>query len=200
MLHVLSFICHFVVYWVMSIIFIILDYINNRHTKETLDIATEVLENQLLLDLPLVVIADMYYPLTNQLDLIHFVWQIPCLFIIHDILFYYLHRMMHTRTLYKYHKTHHALKNISGVSAFRSSKTEHILVNILPAYLTPIFLRFHGILLLLWITAATINVVCVHSGYGLFDKKHEAHHKYLNVNYGLGIYMCDRLFNTYLST
>ena len=199
MQHFISYCFHFITYWVTSIIFIILDHINNKHTKEINHIIKEILSIQIFIDIPLITIADMYYPITNQLELIHAIWQLPCLFIIHDILFYCLHRMIHTRTLYKYHKTHHKLKNISGVSAFRSGKIEHIFLNILPAYLTPIFLRFNTILLLFWITMATINVVCVHSGYGLFDKKHEAHHKYLNVNYGVGVYMCDKLFNTYFS-
>ena len=200
-LHTFIFISHFFTYWIVSGIFFVADLYTKRFdTQENYArAAIGVLENQLFLSLPLVIFMDYYFPMQKELGIVHAVWQIPCLLFTHDILFYHLHRLMHTKYLYKYHKTHHRLKNLAGVGALWAGKIEHLFVNMLPAYLPPLYLYMNYVLIVGWVIIATTNVVVVHSGYDLFDKKHESHHKYLNVNYGLGVYLCDRLYGTYKS-
>ena len=198
--HVLLFLVHFITYWIMSFIFFIYDVLYNRIKGRNYEyISIVVLLNQIFLSLPLVLFFDYYFPFERELCILHGIWQIPCLIILHDILFYHLHRLMHTRFFYKFHKTHHKIKNVIGVGALYAGSIEHIFVNMLPAYLPPFILQMNYFLILLWIIISTISTITIHSGYNYFDKRHEYHHENLKVNFGLGLYLCDRLYGTYKS-
>lgn len=196
--HTLLFFVHFFTYWFMSFVFLIYDVAYRRVKGSNYEyLSLVVLENQLFVSLPFVLFFDTYFPFEKELSVIHIGWQVPCLLILHEIFFYHLHRLMHTKYLYKYHKQHHQIRKLVGVGALYSGKVDHFLVNMLPVYLPPFLLNMNYLLILIWIIIATINTICIHSSYDYFDKRHEHHHVYLNVNYGIGFYVIDRLYGTY---
>ena len=200
MFHTISFFIHFFTYWTTSLFFFLCDIAYNRVKHSQYEFfALNVLENHIFVTLPIVILTDTYYPKTNYTELptSNFIWQIPSLLFLHDFLFYHLHRIMHNRHLYKYHKQHHHPKNNIGAGALYSGKIDFLLVNIAPAYIPTIILQMNLLLTSIWVTISTISTVCIHSGYSYFDQRHSYHHSSSKINYGLGLYLFDRIYGTY---
>ena len=128
-------------------------------------------------------------------------------YIILEGMFYSFHYSLHTY-FYKYHKDHHKLiekKNMLGVGALYMGWIEFIftifLLPLLYGILSKIFLHqltmmnnrcdiFVAIL-------STWLLIDSHSHKSILNnKKHNLHHKYGNCNYGFGLYIFDRVFNT----
>ena len=201
-LHIFLFVCHFITYWLISGIFFVIDLAYDRVRGNNYKLLVlGVLKNQLCVNISLVLFMDYYYPIRieNELKVVHIIWQLPLLLVMHDILFYHLHRIMHSDYLYKYHRKHHEIKKTVGAGALYAGKVEHLVLNVLPAYFLPLLLKMNYICIIVWVIMATINVVCVHSGYDYFysNEKHADHHSELNINYGFGVYLCDRFYGTY---
>eukprot|EP00047_Mylnosiga_fluctuans_P012412 m.25893 g.25893 ORF g.25893 m.25893 type:complete len:284 (+) comp4219_c0_seq1:47-898(+) len=85
-----------------------------------------------------------------------------------DFLFYWLHRAMHHRLIYKYvHKQHHSYKNTVSYAAEYSSAIEQSVANVIPTYSGPVLFRMHISTLLFWLFLRMWETADAHSGYVL---------------------------------
>ena len=127
---------------------------------------------------------------------------------IQSVHFYFVHRLLHWKPLYKYvHKVHHNNVNIGPWSGLSFHPIEHVF--------------FFSVILIFWIIPCNplIAIWCLfftafapipgHSGYdkmlfknGKFipagDYNHQLHHKYFECNYsGSGTSILDKIFGTF---
>ncbi|KAG0721987.1 Fatty acid hydroxylase domain-containing protein 2 [Chionoecetes opilio] len=110
-----------------------------------------------------------------------------------EITFYYFHRLLHHRWLYKYfHKMHHEWQSPVGVVGDYTHPLEHILVTMIPLMVGPLLLGSH--LVTIWVLAAlaSIGTIINHCGYHLpllpSPEYHDYHHLKFTECYGnLGI-------------
>lgn len=98
-----------------------------------------------------------------------------------EIGFYYSHRLLHSKMLYKrLHKLHHKYQAPYGLTAIYCHPIEHILSNILPVVAAFPVLKCHVSTALLWITIALTTTINDHSGYHLpflhSSELHDYHH------------------------
>lgn len=150
----------------------------------------------------------------NDLDdfgMLYFFCSIILMLLIHDTYFYWIHRLMHQKVLFKYvHKVHHESIDTTPFSAFSFHTIEAILeygitpllVFIMPTHILGLFI--------FQLLMTSFNVIG-HLGYELYPKKwhripiiqwkttsvhHNLHHSKFNGNYGLYFTWWDKLFNT----
>ncbi len=105
-------------------------------------------------------------------------------------MFYYTHRLFHTKYLYRtIHKIHHEWTSPIGIVCYYSHPIEHIFANILPIFVGPIIFRSHIILCAIWSIVAVITIIAAHSGYHLpilsSLEAHDYHHLKFNEIYGV---------------
>lgn len=164
------------------------------------NIISLVLFNQFLITFP------VFYFLGNIEDgpflTISNIYKIPLTFIIHECLFYYLHRLFHTSFLYKHvHKIHHRWKTPWAISATYAHPIEHLLVNILPIVIAGVLAGLNFTTLRAWHIFALLNtLISAHGGYKKLDQSnsgsmHDLHHYEFNCNYG-AIGLLDNLHGT----
>ncbi|KAH8895718.1 sterol desaturase [Thozetella sp. PMI_491] len=117
-----------------------------------------------------------------------FVRDLILCFIGREILFYYAHRLLHIPKLYRaVHKVHHRFTAPVALSAQYAHPVEHILSNTLPIAIPPMALRSHILTMWVFLAVMLLETSTVHSGYDFFAgaaRKHDAHHKLSNVNFG----------------
>jgi Delta7-sterol 5-desaturase len=135
----------------------------------------------------------------------------PIMAFLHDTYFYWMHRLLHTKLLYKkLHLTHHLSANPSPWSAYSFSFGEAIVevgifvifIFIMPLHKTHIFFFF---------LFSFVYNVYGHLGWELYPKgfsknwfgkwmntsvNHNMHHKYVKGNYSLYFLFWDRWMNT----
>lgn len=112
-----------------------------------------------------------------------------------EIWFYTLHRIMHLKYCYKYHKMHHEMKETLGLFALYAHPFDAIVVNMGSIYVLHLLLQFSAFQVYLVGTYATINTV-INSHSSIARKQsHQIHHLKFNVNYGLDLFM-DKIFHT----
>jgi len=135
----------------------------------------------------------------------------PVLFIMHDLYFYIMHRIMHHPALFKYiHLVHHKSTNPSPWAAYAFHPLEAIIEQgiVIIFYFT---LPVHITHLAIFFLFSIIYNVYGHLGYELYPKgfnrtkigkwintsiNHNQHHQYFKGNYGLYTLIWDRLFDT----
>lgn len=129
----------------------------------------------------------------------------------HDAYFYWTHRIMHHRKLFKIlHLVHHKSHNPSPWAALSFNPLEAILeagVIIIAVFIIP----FHSLVILGFIIFMLIYNVYGHLGYEIYPRgfnkhwfgkwlntsvNHNLHHKYHTGNYGLYFTIWDRLMGT----
>ena len=115
-----------------------------------------------------------------------------------DAVFYWTHRLFHTKYLYGLHKQHHEWNEPVSASFLDAHPVENLLVNIptvlVPLYLTPVSDFQQG----LWVISATINSVVSHMTTFNPDQPHVIHHKLRRYNFGAGgCYLMDKIMGTY---
>lgn len=129
--------------------------------------------------------------------IIHMLFHI----ILGETLVYSIHRILHTRTIYKYiHKTHHIWVAPIAITAVYTHPVEHIFMNVIPFYLPSFIFGSHPICLWIWIVIATLVNVLDHIGYHLpffphSPEFHDFHHKRVQNNFG-NLGFIDKLFGT----
>jgi len=152
-----------------------------------------------------------YYSDISTYGWIYFFAAFPIMLFVHDTYFYWLHRLIHHKSLFRFiHLVHHKSTNPSPWAAYAF----HPLEAILEAGVFVVFLFIMPIndlhLLVFFIFSLTYNVYG-HLGYELYPKgfnktwigrwintsvNHNMHHQYFTGNYGLYFTFWDRVIHT----
>ena len=191
------FLIHFICYWTMVLL-----YDKNVPSHTFNKSAMLSLKNQICYTYPIINMLFIYYPISYE----NFGLSLGCLPVLAatgDIYFYVMHRPLHTKLLFKYHKSHHTGK-IHVAKSLDGDCVEHIIGNMGSFLFGILLLQYLGFILNIyiigvWFGVATINICISHSNHNskLDDGSHYLHHKTLRCNYGTGLYLMDRIMGTY---
>jgi Delta7-sterol 5-desaturase len=140
-----------------------------------------------------------------------FFLSIGAMIVLHDAYFYWTHRAMHNRRLYRFfHRTHHLSTNPTPWAAYAFSPAEALVqagIGPLVVMLLPVHPAAFA-LFMVW--QISFNVVG-HSGYEIFPRRflngragrvlnsvthHSLHHEKFHSNFGLYFNVWDRLMGT----
>lgn len=152
-----------------------------------------------------------FYMNTSQHSSLCFWLVFPLMFIIHDTYFYWTHRLMHHRRLFRYfHLVHHQSVNPSPWAAFAFHPLEAVVeAGIFPVLLITIPLT--SVHLYVFFSLMMAYSIYEHLGWELYPKgfssnragkwintsvSHNLHHQHFAGNYGLYFLFWDRLMNT----
>lgn len=133
------------------------------------------------------------------------------LVVLHDTWFYWTHRLMHSRALFRWtHRTHHLSMAPTAWAAYSFSPAEAIVqASFLPVAL--LVVPAHPAVLFIWVAWMVIRNVMGHCGTELLPRRwlagwwgrwmtttlhHEMHHAYGHGNYSLYFLWWDRWFGT----
>lgn len=141
----------------------------------------------------------------------YLVFSIVLIIFLHDTYFYWMHRMIHHKSVYRIiHRVHHLSTNPSPWAAMAFHPLEAVLeagIIVLVAFLFPVHPLAIGIFLLFMM----IYNVYGHLGFELYPRKfasgkigrwintsvnHNMHHQYFTGNYGLYFLFWDRWMGT----
>jgi len=141
----------------------------------------------------------------------YFFLSVPLLMFLHDTYFYWTHRLMHHKWIFKWaHSVHHDSRVPSPLAAFSFDPVEAVVeATILPvlAMVIPI----HPIAFLVFLMVMTVLGVVNHTGYELYAQgfgehrlgkwiisatHHDHHHRHYQHNLGLYFTWWDRLMRT----
>ncbi|KAJ3118838.1 hypothetical protein HDU96_007580 [Phlyctochytrium bullatum] len=205
-----TFIYSTAIYWICSLLYAVLDLwhapreffrlkIQDTKTTTLADFrkaSLQVLFNQFFLNLPLGYLSRNMWesrgcsasaPLPSPFILVR---DLVAFGVIEEILFYYSHRMLHHRSIYKYiHKQHHEFTAPCGVAATYAHPIEHFFSNMFPIVVGPYVMRSHLLTYWMWLTVAILTTIATHSGFVLPGMpnglRHDFHHYRFNSYYGV---------------
>lgn len=138
----------------------------------------------------------------------YFIFSVVLMIIAHDTYSYWIHRLIHHKSLFKYvHLLHHTFKNPSPWSAFAFHPLESLLtLGIIPFIM--FLMPWHNLALIIFITIIIVYDTFIHLGYNIKElkifkwqntpKDHDLHHRNSKHNFGLYFTYWDRLMGTYL--
>ncbi|KAL7028095.1 hypothetical protein ACKWTF_005719 [Chironomus riparius] len=213
----------FFTYWFFGGIFLIFDYSQwpeflkkykvQSGTNEPVDrklmmrVVRGVLFNQIFISIPLSYLG--YYikksrgiqeSIFDVPDFGRVIYDLIICIMVDEIGFYYTHRLVHQKHLYKWiHKKHHEWSAPISITAIYAHPLEHILSNVLPVGLGPVFANSHLSVAWIWYTLAQLTTLNNHSGFHFpffhSSEFHDFHHMKFMECYGkLGL--LDRIHNT----
>jgi len=164
-----------------------------------------------ILNYPPIAARNTFYRGISEHGWIYFFVAFPIMFLMHDTYFYWCHRLMHTRILFKVvHLVHHRSTNPSPWAAYAF----HPLEAVIEAGIFAVFLftiPVHIFHILIFFLLMIIYNVYGHLGYELYPKgfhkhwlgkwintsvSHNQHHQYFRGNYGLYFTFWDRIMHT----
>ena len=147
----------------------------------------------------------------NQLGIPYFIFSIILLLLLHDMYFYFGHRLMHTRLLYRRtHAFHHRFHQPTPFASFAFQPTEAIIQGLF-GFLVVFLIPVHPGAFILFVFLMNIMNVIGHLGHEIFPvgfsrgtggwimntpTHHAMHHSHVHCNYGLYFNWWDRLFGT----
>ncbi len=151
------------------------------------------------------------YKQINRYGYAYYAISIVLMVILHDTYFYWTHRLMHWKPLFKIaHKTHHLSTNPTPFAAYAFHPIEAIIeVGIIP--LIAFTIPYHVTALLIFTLYSLLVNVIGHLGFELFPKgfatnkifkwhntstHHNMHHRLLKCNYGFYFNFWDRIMHT----
>lgn len=196
------------VFWTLSILF---SY-NDLKKEKTYLLKYKIQENKnrpLLIStiyeaLPLVILNVVfinfillvglsYYYEYSSISKHSFLESLPyylCAIGIEEILFYYIHRLLHWGIFYKYiHKIHHRYTAPIGFVTFYAHPIEHILTNMFPTIFVMYILKAPINILQTWTCMAILTATISHCGYHYpfspSAESHDYHHYGFNNNFGV---------------
>ena len=100
--------------------------------------------------------------------------------LIQDTLFYWSHRMLHHKRLFRLiHRKHHEFRHVRGVSAEYAHPVETTF-NIIARWAGPILLASPLPIILAWTVVRVFETVLAHSGYAFegISSRHAFHHRH----------------------
>lgn len=205
----------------------VLFYRRWRHRKvvQKLPAASEIRREMLYSALSVVIFAAVgaltilaarqgWTQMYRRMDAYPIVWfwgSILCAILIHDTWFYWTHRMMHHRKLFRvFHRVHHLSHNPSPWAAYAFNPAEAVVqAAIFPLVL--IVMPMHpGAFAIFMVWQITFNIVG-HTGFEIYPRwmmdswlgkimntptNHAMHHEKLRGNYGLYFNIWDRVMKT----
>jgi sterol desaturase/sphingolipid hydroxylase (fatty acid hydroxylase superfamily) len=194
-------------YLIPSFVFYILDQlqcfskynhpnIKYRNSKYYLSILPLTLLNLLINTICLIYSITIYPLIVKDINFLEIILQNIFFLLCYEILFYYLHRVLHFNKFYWIHKTHHTIFSDIGLSGIYMSTIDLLLEVCIPGIGGFIILNLLGfsiskVCMSVYISTLTINSVISHSGYQIkyfYDSNyHIIHHLMQNKNYGLSL-------------
>jgi len=115
-----------------------------------------------------------------------------------EVIFFYTHKLLHHKSLYRYHEKHHLLIQPCAFAALYCSGLEAVMSNHLSIVVGPIITGMKGYELFFWFGMCALNTLKAHSGSRLdfFNSRyHDLHHSKRVVNFGF-LYLLDILHGT----
>lgn len=136
-----------------------------------------------------------------------FAWHFAIFVASEEVLFYWSHRLLHTKQLYALHKQHHEWTSPIALTASYAHWIEFLVSNLVPLIVPPFFVRAHLFTYCVWVFVAILTTQMHHSGYAFFHNPvldvvgddqprfHDLHHEHFTVNFGL-LGLLDVVFET----
>lgn len=174
---------HLSMYWFLNIL-LMFCYRNNWFMKYRIqgkelpswELTKECLRNEIINHIFVQPIALWYsYPLfqkygvdilTPAPSVLTVLRDIVVFIAVNDTGFYWAHRMLHHKSIYKYiHKHHHRFKVNIGIAAEFAHPVEDVLANLLPTVLGTFIMGSHPLTLWIWLYLRIAETVDAHSGY-----------------------------------
>ena len=152
----------------------------------------------------------VYRPL-NKYGYVYYVFSILVMIALHDTYYYWTHRLLHWKKIFKYvHKTHHLSLNPTPFSAYALHPVEALLdVSIIPIIVFTI--PYHASALTIFSAYTLMMNVAGHAGYEFFPSgfaghkwfkwhntptHHNMHHRYVKYNFAIYFNFWDRVMKT----
>jgi len=149
----------------------------------------------------------LQYSAITDYGIPYLIFSLLLMIFIHDTYFYWTHRLIHHKKLFRYiHKVHHQFTNPSPWCAFSFHPFEAIIsMGVIPIIIFCV--PWHQSTLIVFITFMTLYDVYIHLGYDIAQLRvgkwqntgadHNYHHQNSRVNYGLYFTFWDQIMGTY---
>jgi methylsterol monooxygenase len=204
-------------YWLSSALFIYKDKVNmiyEKHGKEMYFKSIKIsLLNQFMITLPITFLLRNFIKNSIEQSIQNSIGiSLLKIFLIGNMsnfIFYWVHRLLHTKYLYRYiHSIHHQYIIPIAPAALYAHPIEHIMCNNFAFIIPFIFIGLRYDFLLYSIILGSMYTTLAHTNYDIslsrfniiYDKNeemsHYIHHKKFNYNYGFGSIL-DKIFGTH---